>query len=158
MCGLDTLRKLYVDVHLDWSLRISHNKIDLVKSPTENDAKNDHKSNCKPCHNRCVGLKIIHSVDLLSAVEVQPGLVQLDLICCEVTFALHRPYRRYNLDVFRNFASLLEGSILAIHVSVDFLDNSLHKFLCIRLSECLLKIRMSPTISAWNAMGFCIHS
>ncbi len=87
--GLDTLRKLHVDVHLDWSLRISHNEINLVKSPTKNDAKNDHESYCNPCHNRCVGLKIIHSVDLFSAMEVQPGLVQLDLICCEVTLALH---------------------------------------------------------------------
>jgi hypothetical protein len=64
-----------VDVHLDWSLWRSHNKIDLAKSQTEDDAKNDHKSDCEPCHNRCVSLKIIHSVNLLSTVEVQPGLV-----------------------------------------------------------------------------------
>ncbi len=89
MRGLDTMRKLHVDVHLDWSLRISHNKIDLAKSPTENDAKNDHKSNYEPGHNRCEGLKIIHSIDLLSAVEVQPGLVRLDLVRCEVTLVLH---------------------------------------------------------------------
>ncbi len=75
VCGLDALRKLHVDVHLNWSLRISHNKINLAKSPTENDAKNDHESNCKPCHNRCVGLIIIHPADLLFAVKVQPGLV-----------------------------------------------------------------------------------
>jgi hypothetical protein len=87
--SLDTLRKLHVDVQLDWSLQISHNKINLATSPTENDAKNDHESNCEPCHNRCVGLKIIHSVDLLSAVEVQSGLVRLDLVCCEVTLASH---------------------------------------------------------------------
>ncbi len=55
--------------------------------------------------------------------------------------ALHQPYRRYNLDVFTNFASLLEGPMLAIHVSVDFLDNSLNKFLWIMLSERLLKIQ-----------------
>ncbi len=68
--GLYTLWKFHVDVHLDWSLWISHNKINLAKSPTEDDAKNDHKSNCKPCHNRCISLEIVHSVDLLSAVEV----------------------------------------------------------------------------------------
>ncbi len=55
--------------------------------------------------------------------------------------ALHQPYRRYNLDVFRNFASRLEGPIIAVHVSVDFLDNSLHEFFHIRLSEHLLKIQ-----------------
>jgi hypothetical protein len=75
VCGLDTLRKLHVDVHLNWSLRISHNKIDLAKSPTENDAKDDHESNCEPCHDRCVSLKIIHPIDFFPAVEVQPGLV-----------------------------------------------------------------------------------
>ena len=43
--GLDALWKFHVDVHLDWSLWISHNKIALAKSPTEDDAKNDHESN-----------------------------------------------------------------------------------------------------------------
>jgi hypothetical protein len=37
--GLDTLWKFHVDVHFDWSLWISHNKIDLAKIPTEDDAK-----------------------------------------------------------------------------------------------------------------------
>jgi hypothetical protein len=73
--SLDTLWKFHVDVHLDWSLWISHNKIDLAKSPTEDDDKNDHKSNCEPCHNRCVSIKIVHSLDLLSTVKVQSGLV-----------------------------------------------------------------------------------
>ncbi len=75
VCGLYTLKKLHVDVHLNRSLWISHNIIGLAKSPTENDAKDEYELNCKPCHNRCVSLKIIHTVDLLSAVEVQPGLV-----------------------------------------------------------------------------------
>ena len=92
MCGLYALWKFHVNIHFDGSLWIGHNKIDLAKSPTENDAEDDHKSNGKPCHNGCVGLEIVHSVDLLSAVEVQSCLVQLDLIRCEVTLASHRPY------------------------------------------------------------------
>ena len=39
MCGLDALRKFHVDVHLNRSLWVSQNKIDLAKSPTENDAE-----------------------------------------------------------------------------------------------------------------------
>ncbi len=91
-------------------------------------------------YNRCIGLKIVHSVDLLSSVEVQSCLVWIDLVCCEVTLSLHRPYWGYNLDVFRDFVSFLEGPIVAIHMSVDFLDNRLHEFLCILLFERLLKV------------------
>jgi hypothetical protein len=76
MLGLDPLWQFHVDVHLDWSLWIRHNKVHLSKGPTGNDTKDDHnKSDGESCHNRCISLKIIHSVDLLSAVEVQPGLV-----------------------------------------------------------------------------------
>ncbi len=60
---------------------------------------------------------------------------------CKVMLATHWPYWRYNLDVLRNFTSLLECPILPINVSVNFLDNSLHEFLHIILSNCLLKIQ-----------------
>ncbi len=76
------LCKFHLDVHLDRSLRIGHNKVNLAKTPSENDSEYDHKSDSKPCHNRCVGLEIVHSVDLLSAVEVQSCLVRLDLVSC----------------------------------------------------------------------------
>ncbi len=68
MLGLNPLRQLHIDVHLDWSLWISHNKVHLSKSPAENDSKDDHKPDGKPCHNGGVRLKIVHFVDLLSAV------------------------------------------------------------------------------------------
>ncbi len=100
----NSLRKFHVDVHLDRSLRIGHNKVDLVKIPSKNDSDYDHKSDSKPCHNRCVCLEIVHSVDLLSAVEVQSCLVRLDLVSCEIALA---PYRRFNLGVIRDFASFL---------------------------------------------------
>jgi hypothetical protein len=77
MFGLDALWKFHVDVHFNREL-VDHNKIALTKSPTKNDAEDDHKSDGKPCHNRCVSLEIVHSVDLLSAVEVQ--FVLCDLI------------------------------------------------------------------------------
>jgi hypothetical protein len=38
-CGLDTLRQFHVDICLYGSLRISHNKINLTKSPTEDDER-----------------------------------------------------------------------------------------------------------------------
>jgi hypothetical protein len=69
--------------NLDGSLWIGHNKIDLTKGPTENDTEDYHKPDGEPCHNKCVGLEIAHSVDLLSAMEVQSCLVRLDLVCCE---------------------------------------------------------------------------
>ena len=81
--GLDPLWQFHVDVHLDWSLRICHNKVHLSNCPTENDAKDNHKSDGKPCHNRCICLKIVHAKDLLSTVEVQPCLVWLDPVSCE---------------------------------------------------------------------------
>ncbi len=78
----DSLWEFHVDVHLDRSLRIGHTKVNLAKSPSKNNAEFDHVPDGKPCHNRWVRLKIIHSVDLLSAMEVQPGLVRLDLVMC----------------------------------------------------------------------------
>ncbi len=44
------------------------------------------------------------------------------------------------MDVIRDFASFLEGLVVTIHMSVDFLDNSFHEFLRIVLSERLLKV------------------
>ncbi len=68
--SLDPLWQFHVDVHLSWSLRICDSKVHLLEGPAENDAKDYHKSDGKPCHNRCICLKIIHSLDLLSTVEV----------------------------------------------------------------------------------------
>jgi hypothetical protein len=110
-------------------LRIGHNKVNLAKIPSENDSEYDHKSDSKPCHNRCICLEIVHSIDLLSAVEVQSCLVRLDLVSCEIALAPHGPYRGYNLGVIRDFTSFLECPVVAVHVSIDFLDNSLYKFL-----------------------------
>ncbi len=73
-------------------------------------------------------------------MEVQPGLVRLDLVSCEIALVPHGPYRWYNLGVIRNFITFLEGPVVGIHISVDFLDHSLHKFLRVLLSEHLLKI------------------
>jgi hypothetical protein len=67
MLGLNPLWQLHIDVHLDWSLWISHNKVHLSKGPAENDSKDD-KLDGEPCHKGGVCLKIVHSVDLLSAV------------------------------------------------------------------------------------------
>jgi hypothetical protein len=75
VCGLDALWKFHVDVHFNRSLWIGHNKINLTKGPTENDTEDYHKPDGEPCHSRCLGLKIVHSVDLLSAMEIQSCLV-----------------------------------------------------------------------------------
>ncbi len=125
-------RKFHVDVHLDRSLRIGHNKVNLAKVPSENDSKNDHEPYSKPCHNRSICLKIVHPVDLLPAVEVQSCLVRLDLVSCEMALAPHGPYRRYDLGVFRNFTLFSECPVVAVHVSIDFLDVSLCEF----VSDC----------------------
>ena len=89
--GFDALRQFHVDVCLNGSLRVSHNKIDLTKGPSENDAHDDHKSDCKPCKKKSVHLVVIHAVDLLSPMKNQPGLVLDDLIGGEITLALHGP-------------------------------------------------------------------
>ncbi len=68
MLGLNPLWQLHVDVHLNWSLWISHNEVHLSNGPAENDSKDDNKPEGKPCHNGGVCLKIVHSEDLLSAV------------------------------------------------------------------------------------------
>ncbi len=68
MLGLNPLWQLHIDVNLNWSLWISHNEVHLLKGPAENDSEDDHKSDGKPCHNRGICLKIVHSVDLLPAV------------------------------------------------------------------------------------------
>ncbi len=85
--GLNPLWQFHVDVHLDWSLRICYNKVHLSKGPKENDSEDDHKPDGKPCHNWSICLKIIHTIDLLSTVEVLSGLVRLDSVCCEIVFA-----------------------------------------------------------------------
>ncbi len=68
MLGLNPLWQLHIDVHLNWSLWISQNKVHLSKGPAENDSKDDHKPDGEPCHKGGGCLKIVHSVDLLSAV------------------------------------------------------------------------------------------
>jgi hypothetical protein len=68
MLGFNPLGQLHIDVHLNWSLWISHNKVHLSKGSAENDSKDDHKPDGKPCHNGGVCLNIVHSVDLLSAM------------------------------------------------------------------------------------------
>ncbi len=106
----------------------------------ENDTKDDHKSDGEPFLSRCICLKITHAVDLLSAMEVHPGLVWLDSVCCETAFAFLWPHRRRYLDIFRDFASFSWCPGFAVHMFLDLLDDSLHKFLCAGLSEHLLKI------------------
>ena len=123
------LQKFHVDVHLNWSLSIVHNKVNLVKVPSKNDSEYDHMFYSKPCHNRSICLKIVHPVDLLSAMEVQSCLVRLDLVSCEIALAPHGPYRKYDLGVLRNFTSFLECPVVAVHVSIDFLGDSLYEFL-----------------------------
>jgi hypothetical protein len=66
--NLDALGQFHIDVCLDWSLRVGHNKVNLAKGPTENDAKHYHKPYCKPRYNRSIGFKVVHAVDLLSAM------------------------------------------------------------------------------------------
>ncbi len=90
--SLDTLRQFHVDVCLNGSLRISHNKIDLTKSPAEDDAHGNQKSDCNPRNNRRVRLLVIHAVDLLSSMKIQPSLVLGDLIGGEIALALHGPH------------------------------------------------------------------
>ncbi len=68
MLGLNPLWQLHIDIYLNWSLWISHHKVHLLKGPVENDSEDDHKPDGKPCHNGGVCLKIVHSLDLLSAV------------------------------------------------------------------------------------------
>ena len=92
-------------------------------------------------------------------MEVQPGLVRLDLVSCEIALAPHGPYRRYDLGVIRNFMLFLEGPVVGIHVSVDFLD----KTACTNsfASDCLIacwRYMISPIILAWNVIGFLIRS
>ena len=90
--GFDALRLFHVDVCLNGSLRVSHNKINLMKGLTENDAHDDHKSDCKPCNNRSIRLVVIHAIDLLSPMKIQPGLVLGDLVGGEIALALHGPH------------------------------------------------------------------
>jgi hypothetical protein len=85
--GFGSLVTVHVDVQLDLSLRVDHVKVYLAKGPRENDAKDDHQPDGEPCHNGCICLKNISSIDLLFAVEVQPCLVRFNFICCEVAFA-----------------------------------------------------------------------
>ncbi len=138
--SLDTLRQFQVDVCLDGSLRISHNKIDLTKSPTEDDAHDDHKSDCKPRNNRSVGLIVIHAVDLLSSMKIQPGLVLGDLVGGEIALASHGPHWWDNLGIFRYILKLDELPMIVLHVAIHFFDNGFGKLMCIWLLKCLMVI------------------
>ena len=57
-------------------------------------------------------------------MEVQPGLVRLDLVSCEVALAPHGPYGWYDLGIIRNFITFLEGPVVGIHMSVDVATNA----------------------------------
>jgi hypothetical protein len=86
---------IHVDVHLDRSLRVGHNKVNLAKSPSENDSENNHKPYGELCHNRCICLKIVHSVDLLSAWRFNLALFKIPHMPQAGSLkVLHAPARR----------------------------------------------------------------
>ena len=66
--GLNPLRKFHVDVRLNGSLGVSHNEVNLTKSPAEDDAHNYHKPDCEPGNDRRIGLEIIHPKNLFSTM------------------------------------------------------------------------------------------
>ena len=90
--GLNALRKFHVDVRLNGSLGISHNEVNLTKSPAEDDAHNYHKPDCEPGNNRRIGLEIIHPKNLLSTMKIQSGLMLGDLVGGEVALTAQGPY------------------------------------------------------------------
>jgi hypothetical protein len=47
---------------------MSHNKAHLSKGPAKNDSEDDYNPDDEPCHNGGVCLKIVNTVDLLSAM------------------------------------------------------------------------------------------
>ena len=51
MSSQDSLWEFHVDVHLDRSLRIGYNKVNLAESRSEKNSECDHEPDGKPCHN-----------------------------------------------------------------------------------------------------------
>ncbi len=104
--SLDTLGQFHVDVCLNGSLRVCHNKIDLLKSSAENDGKNYHEPDGEPGDNRCICFKVVHHIHLFPTMKIQPGIVLDEFFCDEVMHAPHCPDRRYNLCLFWNILLL----------------------------------------------------
>ena len=73
-------------------------------------------------------------------MQVQLGLVTLHIVGSEIPLATHRPYRWYNLGVFRDSVSRYQFPVLVFNVAVDFLNYSSHEILCIWLSQRLIEI------------------
>jgi hypothetical protein len=69
-----------LDVRLNGSLRVHHNKINLPKGPWENDAKDYHKPDCKPDNNRCICLEVVHPIHLFSPCRFSLALCLVTLL------------------------------------------------------------------------------
>ena len=73
-------------------------------------------------------------------MQVQTGLMAFHIVGSEIPLASHRPYRWYDLGVFRDSVSRYQFPVLVFDVAVDFLNYSSHKFLRIWLSQRLIEI------------------
>jgi hypothetical protein len=99
-CSLDIFGQFHVDVHLNGSLRVCHDKFNLLKGLAENDDKDYHEPDGKPGDNRCICFEVIHPIHLFSAMKIQSGFVLDNLVRGEVRLAPHCPDGRYNLCLF----------------------------------------------------------
>ncbi len=82
MLGVNPCGKFYVHVHLNGGLWIGHNEVDLAMGPIKEDAKDNEKSDRKPCDYRCVGFIVVCAKFLLPTVKVESCLVPCDFSCC----------------------------------------------------------------------------
>ena len=90
-------------------------------------------------------------VDLLSAVEVQPGLVWLDLVSCENTDGTIWASSGTSFHFLR--VQLLESTCPLISLTTACTNS----FASGCPSACW-RYMISPIISAWNTIGFLIRS
>ena len=93
----DAMWQIHVEVALDGSLRVSHDEIDLLESPIEDDSKHNHETNGEPRNDWSIGLKVVDTIGLLPTMNVETSLLLLHFIRGQVSIAPHGPDGRYSL-------------------------------------------------------------
>ena len=92
-----------------------------------NKSKADEQTDTEPTYYGRPSLEVVDAKCLLSAVEIESGLVLGNLTCGKITLAPHAPNCGNNFLIGRYFITWNKNPGVVVNVAVDFLDDGFNK-------------------------------